>query len=275
MNIENLKKNIPAKAGIYRFVNTVNNKCYIGQAVCLKKRFQAHVHNYLKARYDNPLYRAFNKYGCDCFEYYIEECIEEELDNQTLKAKLDDLEKLYIQKYDSYNKGYNQTLGGDYGVLGYKMTDEQKYTISIKSKEVALDGRYTLYVYDAVTDEIKSYLTSNIVVENIGGSRNSIYKSLRLKSYYKNRYLIAKNLTDLQHLIISVSKPSCTQPHTVEAYYQYLIDRVNSKKSMRLKDVAKDFGLSIHSITKYNKMVVQNGYKPLWNTKKHFYGNDI
>lgn len=267
MNIENLKKSIPAKAGIYRFVNTINNKCYIGQAVCLKKRFRAHIHNYLKARYDNPLYRAFNKYGCDCFEYYIEECIEEELDNQMLKAKLDYLEKLYIQKYDSYNNGYNQTLGGDYGVLGYKMTDEQKCTISIKSKEVALDGRYTLYVYDSVTDEVKSYLTSNIVIENIGGSRHTLYKSLRLKSYYKNRYLIARTINDLQQLIVSVSKPIPVRSHTIEAYYQYLIDRVNSGKSMRLEDVAKDFGLSIHSIKKYNKMVVQNGYKPLWNTK--------
>lgn len=267
MNIENLKKSIPDKAGIYRFVNTINNKCYIGQAVCLKKRFRAHIHNYLKAKYDNPLYRAFNKYGCDCFEYYIEECVEEGLDNQTLKSKLGDLEKLYIQKYDSYNNGYNQTLGGDYGVLGYKMTDEQKHTISIKSKEVALDGRYTLYVYDSVTDEIKSYLTSKIIIENIGGNRNTLYKSLRLKSYYRNRYLIARNIYDLQQLIVSVPKPTSSKSHTIETYYQYLIDRVNSGKSMRLEDVAKDFGLSIHSIKKYNKTVVQSGYKPLWNTK--------
>lgn len=76
------------------------------------------------------------------------------------------------------------------------------------------------------------------------------------------------NIDDLQQLIISVSKPIPIRSHTIEAYYQYLIDRVNSGKSMRLEDVAKDFGLSIHSIKKYNKVVVQNGYKPLWNTKQ-------
>ena len=32
----------------------------------------------------------------------------------------------YIEKYNGYTNGYNCTKGGDGGILGYKMTDEQK-----------------------------------------------------------------------------------------------------------------------------------------------------
>ena len=45
--------------------------------------------------------------------------------SDTTKSDLDVLEVLYIETYNSYGKtGYNQTKGGDGGILGYKFTDE-------------------------------------------------------------------------------------------------------------------------------------------------------
>ena len=52
---------------------------------------------------------------------------------------LDSLEKKYIEEYNSLiPNGYNMTKGGDAGVLGLKMTDEQKELIrqnALKSAE--------------------------------------------------------------------------------------------------------------------------------------------
>lgn len=58
MEVEKLKLEISKNPGIYRFVNSINGKSYVGQAVSLRVRFKAHITNYKQNRYDTPLYRA-------------------------------------------------------------------------------------------------------------------------------------------------------------------------------------------------------------------------
>ena len=58
MTIEEGKLVVEGVPGIYCFRNTINQKCYIGQAVNLRNRFKSHMSNYKSMRYDNPLYRA-------------------------------------------------------------------------------------------------------------------------------------------------------------------------------------------------------------------------
>ena len=64
-------------------------------------------HRRLDGGIKKHLYSAFNKYGIDKFIFSIlEECTKEESIQK---------EKEYIQKYDSYKNGYNETLGGEDG----------------------------------------------------------------------------------------------------------------------------------------------------------------
>lgn len=129
--------NIPNYAGIYLFKNKVNGKCYIGQAIKLKQRIRAHWNNCSNPRYENIVfYKAIAKYGWENFEFSILESFRDALSGRT-KYNLDQLEIKYIREYDSYNNGYNSTLGGDKGVLGYKHTEECKKIISQNSKKQA------------------------------------------------------------------------------------------------------------------------------------------
>lgn len=91
---------------IYKITNKENNKVYIGQTIKkVEKRFQQHKNNYNKPYFSQlALYKAFNKYGIENFSF--EEI--EEVDNE----KLDEREKYWIKYYDSYQNGYNSTLGG-------------------------------------------------------------------------------------------------------------------------------------------------------------------
>ena len=41
-----VQKEIPTKPGIYLITNTVNSKCYIGQAIKLRNRLKSHISNY-------------------------------------------------------------------------------------------------------------------------------------------------------------------------------------------------------------------------------------
>ena len=91
---------------IYLIFNDVNDKVYVGQTIqSLNKRFNGHF-CYSKTDRSVNMYikRAIHKYGRDKFHIkLIEECPIKELSKR---------EKYWINYYDSYNNGYNLTLGG-------------------------------------------------------------------------------------------------------------------------------------------------------------------
>ena len=91
---------------IYQILNTVTNKSYIGQTKRLPhQRFNGHIKAAKAATEPSGIQAALRKYDIEVFEFYIlAEAPQEELN---------DLEMYYIQKYDTYHNGYNQTLGGE------------------------------------------------------------------------------------------------------------------------------------------------------------------
>lgn len=93
---------------IYKITNLVNGKCYIGQtSQNIRKRWRDHINtsNEKNSNYYNyPLYKAFRKYGINNFKFeIIEECNVNELNEKEI---------FYIEEFNSYKDGYNQTLGG-------------------------------------------------------------------------------------------------------------------------------------------------------------------
>lgn len=102
---------------IYRIVNLVNGKCYIGKTDgTIEHRFKAHIQDMnATANINRPLYKAFKKYGIENFVVeQVEECSQKEAPNR---------EKYWIEFFNSYagnknSNGYNVTLGGD-GVSKY------------------------------------------------------------------------------------------------------------------------------------------------------------
>ena len=89
---------------IYQIKNDVNEKIYIGKTTrTLKIRFNEH-----KSRVNEQnfhLYLAMRKYGIEHFSIEpLEEC-----ENSLLNER----EQYWIEKLDTYNKGYNETLGGE------------------------------------------------------------------------------------------------------------------------------------------------------------------
>ena len=97
--------------GIYAIINTYNNKTYIGQSIDIYKRWTGHRRELRNQEHGNIyLQRAWNKYGESAFQFkIIEKCVPEMLNS---------LEISYIEQFDSFNNGYNLTLGGD-GNLGW------------------------------------------------------------------------------------------------------------------------------------------------------------
>lgn len=123
---------------IYKITNTVNGKVYIGQTV--KKpnlRFTEHVYlaNHPQLDHRGKLHGAMRKYGIDKFLLEtIEECKVEDLNVREI---------FWISQYDSFENGYNCTLGGG-GMLTANSDDILKawnsgMTISGISRELGHD----------------------------------------------------------------------------------------------------------------------------------------
>ena len=90
--------------GIYKITNKINNHCYIGQSINIEQRWQGHRSDWKKG-VCYPLYLAFTKYGIENFSFeIIEECSLELLNEK---------EVYWIEYFDSFYNGYNQTLGGN------------------------------------------------------------------------------------------------------------------------------------------------------------------
>lgn len=112
--------------GIYMIRNNVTGSIYIGQSVNIYGRWEEHLRA-LRGDYhfNNHLQSSWNKHKESSFEFSIVE--------QCTEAALDDKEIYWIDYYDSYKNGYNQTKGGG-GVRGFKHSDETKQKISESTK---------------------------------------------------------------------------------------------------------------------------------------------
>lgn len=96
-------------SGIYKITNKVTGKSYIGQSKDIYERWKQHKKQAENFENNNELYVDMRKYGLNNFEFKI-------LEKTSLLYILDYKEIYYIEKYDTYNNGYNKTRGGYSGV---------------------------------------------------------------------------------------------------------------------------------------------------------------
>ncbi len=117
---------------IYKITNSLNNKIYIGKSTYknIKKLIVRYKREILYPKpKDRYIIRAMKKYGIEVFKFEI-------IESNISFSNLNDKEIFYIEHFNTYQKGYNLTIGGE-GTKGYKWSDEVKAKFSEKTK-----GRY-------------------------------------------------------------------------------------------------------------------------------------
>ena len=111
---------LKGKGGIYSFVNTLNNKRYIGSAKDLYIRLNEHI---LNKKSSAALQKAFEKYGLENFNFCIYEYFTYESKVVSHKS-LTDLETSYLERFH-IDTIYNYTTSA-ISIKGYKHTGEAK-----------------------------------------------------------------------------------------------------------------------------------------------------
>ena len=138
---------------IYKITNKINCKIYIGKTEkSIERRFKEHCSEFSKDRSKNrPLYRAFAVYGMENFTIELIE----------ITDKPEEREMFWIKFYQSYQKGYNATLGGD--------------------GKAYIDKSQILPLYD-------QGLNSKQIAEQVGCCRDIVFRFLRERGLSTKKY---------------------------------------------------------------------------------------
>ena len=118
----------PIKSGIYKIVNKINGKCYIGSAINTKRRWWRHktslIHN---KHFNSHLQHAWNKYGRDNFEFIL-------VENVSID-KLLEIEQTYLLDCkNNPDKYYNISYDAESPHRGLTMSEDAKKKISQSMK---------------------------------------------------------------------------------------------------------------------------------------------
>lgn len=123
---------------IYMYTNKINGKRYIGQTNDFIRR---HMEHKKPSTDEQPIDRAFNKYGADNFEIII-------LAENLTQEQMNEYEIFFIQRYKTsvkYDNGYNIKNGGNNTHWMENATDEQIERFKEKCSERMRGENHPLY----------------------------------------------------------------------------------------------------------------------------------
>lgn len=131
--------------GIYKITNNINGKSYIGKSTNINKRWLTHRSLDYGRTPNKTLYKAFVKYGLNNFSFEIIE----ELTSENYFKEGSEKERYWINYYDTYQNGYNETLGGEggYTIENYrekfgKLNMEEVYYLRERFQECKYPASY-------------------------------------------------------------------------------------------------------------------------------------
>ena len=114
---------------IYLAKNLLDGKCYVGQTKDCNERVRGHRCEALKGK-GYKFHAAIRKHGKENFTFEIIEECEDEVANER--------ERVWIERFDSFKRGYNLTSGGDH----FEFSDETIQKIKDANSNLSDEQRY-------------------------------------------------------------------------------------------------------------------------------------
>lgn len=176
---------------VYCYTNNLNNKKYIGiTSRSLEERERNHIYesrNKSNKCYNSPFKRAIRKYGIQSFNKEILDIVD------TLEEACE-LEKYYIEKFQTYYKyknsnGYNATIGGELLQMPKdRVVQIDKETLDvIKTWNSISEAEHTIggSIYEVVNDHTRQAINSYWFYERYFDQIKDSYKeSIRIDNNY-------------------------------------------------------------------------------------------
>lgn len=158
---------------IYKIENIITHEIYIGQT-SNPKGFDGRynfsgqdierVYAYLKGnqnrheRHNQHLRRSIEKYGFDAFK------VDKMFDVATTREELNEKETYYIDKFDCFKHGYNQTYGGDNFPRGEKCKNSKRVC------QISIDGQL-VKIWSSATEASNDLHITASSISNVCNSK--------------------------------------------------------------------------------------------------------
>lgn len=132
--------------GIYRIVNTVNQKSYIGKSVDIERRWSDHRRQFRKGKHFNGhLQRSWDKYGEQAFLFEILEVVPE-------RSSLGKQEAYWCRQFDSFSKGYNRQPIDENGLHTHGLPCPPEVRAKIRASKAARPYRHSEEAKERIRD---------------------------------------------------------------------------------------------------------------------------
>ena len=194
------------KSGVYRWINRINNKTYIGSSTNLTIRFLDYYQMKDLLKHKTPIHSALLKYG---YSYFILEVSEYCAKKDTILK-----EQHYFNKLDpEYN--VLKIAGSSSGFKHTKATIEKMKTVHLTNDEIRLNRSSArlgfkvsestrsklsqistarigvpVIVKNTNTNEEKEYINITEAAKAIGVSRTAVRKGINLNKTLKRVYIV-------------------------------------------------------------------------------------
>lgn len=128
---------VEIKTGIYKIINNINGKVYVGSAINISDRFLDHKQMLKRNKHHSTkLQNSVNKHGVENFTFeIIEECS---------KELLIEREQYWIDTLDSYKSGYNCRPNAS-NMLNFVFSAESKEKMKKSQKGLHSGTKHPLY----------------------------------------------------------------------------------------------------------------------------------
>ena len=204
---------------IYIITNKINNKIYVGKTErTIETRWKEHINAMSSSNKKHyKLYAAMNKYGIENFSIdLLEKCP---------NSLLNEREIYWIKKLNSYDKGYNMTLGGD----GTSSIEEEKiFELWNQGQSVSQISETLGYDRTTITKRLQGYINYSQELSKARGAElcaTSKFKKIYIYNQQGNKTQEYNNSTEAAielHMDIKQIRTWCRKNFIKEGFlYSY------------------------------------------------------
>lgn len=250
---------------IYKITNPENQKCYIGKTTRdYKERWAEHKRDRFKQPYCTwHFYRMLNKVGP---ENVLWEVIEENVPNELIDSR----EQYWIEYYDSFKNGYNETTGGSKGtkynyqdILQYWLTEGDRNFVKTAKQFGANESTISYIIkslgYEARTPE--KIAVANAVGKNRPVAQIDINTGEVINIYYSCE-TAAKTMGDITMArsiwgVLNGHRP--TYQGYAWQYKEFIGSPINLNKQIKTV-ILPEYNLSFENLQEAAKWFINNNH---------------
>ena len=241
-------KNLPKEAGIYLITNNINQHQYVGQSINIYKRFNSHhIYDYKNSNsptYNYSIYQAFRKYGIENFTVKILELCK--------KEELDEKEIFYIEKYNTFNNGYNETKGGQFWPdnIHSKEIEDKKRQTREKNKSLQAENHPRAKLTNEQVISIRQRYIDGETSASIWEDYKELYPSYDVfkRIILGKTYVSVGNIPNSEQVRHTNAK--LTEKQVKEIRFRYSNEKISFSK------LAKEYNVSATTISRIIKGLI-------------------